>query len=795
MMMRRRCGRLAFFLLSVTACGAKTIAFNQAGHAGAGGSSPSGGGGSVVTTTSAGAGGLSMGGAGGSSPSTVDIQLPLGDVEKLDLLFMIDNSSSMADKQVILAQAVPDLVKRLVDPYCINPSTGQVVGTRNPDGSCTIGEPEFPPVRDLHIGIITSSLGGHGAMGVCDDPDPRKTLPHNDDHGHLVARDVMDGAVPTFMNQGFLNWNPVMNVGQTPNDLAATFATMVTGVGQHGCGYEASLEAIYRFLVDPNPYQKLGVDMSQSPGLGVTVPQGTDLALLQQRADFLRPDSLVAVVMITDENDCSVIDAGQAFYSIIPASGAPATSVLGHGTTPCLTNPNDPCCYNCFQATPANCPDQSSDPECQAGPWTRDKDPENLRCFKQKQRYGVDFLYPVARYINGFSSATVLNREGMTVTNPLFDDLSAGCNKTTHVGCKTGRSKDRVLIAGILGVPWQDIAVDPNDLTHGFLTAKQMTEAGTWQKILGAPSASPPVPPTDTHMIESITPRPGLAPPTSVANQDPINGHEWDPSMASPTPNGDLQYACIFPLNPSKACTEQSDCDCFVAPGADPGASKNPLCQDKAGAYGNMQWRAKAYPGLRQLQVLKGLGEQAIVGSICPSNITNMTASDFGYRPSIGALVHRFRPVLTNQRCLSQALPLSTTGEVDCRLVEVFNPPAGSTCNCNDRPGRTQLSAAAVTPEIAARGSCFCEITQLRGQDASICRTQTSPPGTVGSGWCYVDPAVHADANECPLVANCPGGSERIARFVNPDSEPRAGAAAFLHCAATPVMSPPSICP
>ena len=130
-------------------------------------------------------------------------------VSKIDLLFMIDNSSSMADKQSILAQAVPDLVRRLVDPVCINPMTGQQVGNRNPDGSCNMGEPDFEPVKDIHIGIISSSLGGHGSTGVCDDPDPRKTLPHNDDHGHLVARDVMDMPVPTFMNQGFLNWNPV----------------------------------------------------------------------------------------------------------------------------------------------------------------------------------------------------------------------------------------------------------------------------------------------------------------------------------------------------------------------------------------------------------------------------------------------------------------------------------------------------------------------------------------------------------------------------------------------------------
>src|SRR5215813_5266625 len=75
-------------------------------------------------------------------------------VSKIDLLFMIDNSSSMADKQAILAQAVPDLVNRLVDPVCINPMTGQTTGNRRADGSCAVGEPDFDPVKDIHIGII-----------------------------------------------------------------------------------------------------------------------------------------------------------------------------------------------------------------------------------------------------------------------------------------------------------------------------------------------------------------------------------------------------------------------------------------------------------------------------------------------------------------------------------------------------------------------------------------------------------------------------------------------------------------
>jgi hypothetical protein len=44
-------------------------------------------------------------------------------VNKVDLLFDIDNSSSMADKQEYLAKAIPDLVARLVTPIRIGSSS------------------------------------------------------------------------------------------------------------------------------------------------------------------------------------------------------------------------------------------------------------------------------------------------------------------------------------------------------------------------------------------------------------------------------------------------------------------------------------------------------------------------------------------------------------------------------------------------------------------------------------------------------------------------------------------------
>lgn len=88
-------------------------------------------------------------------------------IDKVDLLFMIDNSPSMADKQAELARRIPLLIKELT----------------NPDPDPKTGRPKYKPVRDLHVGIITSSLGSYGTS-ACDDSTNR----HQNDHAHLLPR-------------------------------------------------------------------------------------------------------------------------------------------------------------------------------------------------------------------------------------------------------------------------------------------------------------------------------------------------------------------------------------------------------------------------------------------------------------------------------------------------------------------------------------------------------------------------------------------------------------------------------
>ena len=133
---------------------------------------------------------------------------------------------------------------------------------------------------------------------------------------------------------------------------------------------------------------------------------------------------------------------------------------MPQSTSACDVDPNDPCCVSCIHASwPDGCDsgyDQPpADPKCQLGlthPNTEDR--LNLRCFDQKRRFGLDFLYPVSRYINGLAAHEVPRRDGTMAPNPLYASSSAYPDLAPRVG------SSRVFFAGIVGVPWQDIATD-----------------------------------------------------------------------------------------------------------------------------------------------------------------------------------------------------------------------------------------------------------------------------------------------------------------------------------------------
>lgn len=614
-------------ILCVSACSGESVdedgAGGSAASTGGGGTGGGGTGGGGTAGDTGGTGAADTGGTGGSTGGTGGTGGgPIVQVDKVDLLFMIDNSASMADKQKVLAATVPTFVNRLASPNCVD-SSGAFVAKVGATESCPAGSSrEFPPVTDLHIGVITSSLGGHGA-DVCSDLPTQNWNPRQEDMAHLIDR-APSGNVATYENQGFLNWDPSQTdvpPGEgDPAALAESFGQIARGAGQDGCGFESSLEAWYRFLVDPVPYERIvpvpcfsGDTSKQCRG-----PEGIDQVVLQQRADFLRPDSAVVIVMLTDENDCSVVDGGQNFLALQALDGT-GSFHLAHGTDACKTDPHDPNCKSCWEVSATDFP------ECAVGWPNPDRDDTlNLRCYRQKERFGIDFLYPVERYVEALTETHLADG----TVSPLFCGDPSGATDCAE----PMRDPSQIILTGIVGVPWQDLANDPNDLSAGYKSTSQVD----WNMILGDPSQN--IEPADPLMVESIDPRAGVhpvtgqplaAPGSGVTNS--INGSEWNIEYRA-----DLQYACIFKLPQPLDCSLPENafgCDCNSSP-------ESPLCWDGTG-YGTMQHYGKAYPGRRHLSVLQGIGDQAVVASICAPNLVDPNAADYGYTAALDALTVR----------------------------------------------------------------------------------------------------------------------------------------------------------
>jgi hypothetical protein len=857
---------------AVAACGGRLSPDISSSGASSGGLTSASGvppiGGSGVTAGSSGP--LTSGAVKAGSSGPFRGAIPNQIIDKIDLLFDVDNSASMGDKQQYLAQAIPDLVDRLVNPNCIDPATLAIVGQSQVGQGCPAGSrPEFPAVKDMHIGIVSSSLGPRlsesdptHVTGLCNDPQqaqaPFGSLnAHMDDHAHLLSRsltgvapDLVEGAVADAAS-GFLYWypevangmgadgppagpaTPLQNAGITgaAGTLEGDFGSLVAGVGVFGCGIESQMESWYRFLVQPDPYETLALDMTQTvSGQHPAQWVGVDSTIIQERHDFLRPDSLVAVVVLSDEND-SEIDVrslGGLGYFFMRTGFAPP-----HGTSACATNPLSASCVSCAPG--------STDPACMApgggvavysavNDWGYDP---NLRHVHMRQKYGIDPQYPIERYFYGLTSPVVPDRAGeypagatdysgfgqnMRCTNPLYaaslpteEDLSATIATATPVlgadakalcNLPAGtRTSDKIFFVHIGGVPHQLLHFKPGDPVASTLTSAD------WVKILGTDPEHYNFNGIDPHMVESVPPRlPGqaealanpptfdssgtnpLAPTSAPSNTDPVSGREWitDLPLGGHRLEEDIQYACIFPLATPRDCTQAINgyaCDCPATPTLTHDQTP-PVCSD---TLSTMQVAAKAYPTVRELQVAKMMGPQGIVASICPIDTTDNAAGNdplYGYRPAMSALVDRLKVALTNA-CLPEKLTVTSNGAVSCSLL-VTLPGQGSCTNPTCPAGlglavptKSVLDTFCANAEANYEGEkgappdpalqSVCQLTQLVDGQANAADFDANGSCDISAdkGWCYVE---GAGANGCAQA------------IVFAQSSPPAGSVTSLEC-------------
>jgi len=168
----------------------------------------------------------------------------------IDILFVIDDSVSMADKQANLAANFPNFINVL----------------NTIDGG----------LPDVHIGVVTSDMGTK--MTQDSNANPVGTIGMGG-----CANDGDGGRLQTFgapVNGAFISDIKQTDGTRTRNytgSLEDAFSMMARGAGATGCGFEQHLHAM-RAALDNNP----------------------------ANTGFLRPDAYLAVIFIADEDDCTM---------------------------------------------------------------------------------------------------------------------------------------------------------------------------------------------------------------------------------------------------------------------------------------------------------------------------------------------------------------------------------------------------------------------------------------------------------------------------------------------------------
>jgi len=193
-----------------------------------------------------------------------------GHPRPLDVLFVVDDSPSMAEEQAQLAVEIPRFV------------LGLVTGDGNGDGVR-----DFQPIEDMHVGVITVNMGVGGVANV---PTCMRAPDFGDD-GVLLTSPRLGGAGCLSSYPHFLTYAVGGDAMRFSADLSCLART-----GASGCGDEQQLDATIKALLP-----------STSPVtfFSGTHGHGDDPAT---NGGFLRAGSVIAVLMLTDEDDCSTAD-------------------------------------------------------------------------------------------------------------------------------------------------------------------------------------------------------------------------------------------------------------------------------------------------------------------------------------------------------------------------------------------------------------------------------------------------------------------------------------------------------
>ena len=211
----------------------------------------------------------------------------------VDLLFVVDNSGSMRAEQASLREQFPRLIRMLT------------TGVRA-DGSV------FPPARDVHLGVVSPDMGLVGLASNFPGCNTQRHVEGGDD-GLLQH----PGGTPPACDSSYPPFLEYEKGRDNPEKLARDFGC-IANLGTSGCGFEQPLEAALKALwpksytdangmtypPESNPLLFLAVTPERRFGHGDTPAEGGG------NGGFARNDptkglSLLAVIIVSDEDDCS----------------------------------------------------------------------------------------------------------------------------------------------------------------------------------------------------------------------------------------------------------------------------------------------------------------------------------------------------------------------------------------------------------------------------------------------------------------------------------------------------------
>ena len=265
-------------------------------------------------------------------------------VSKLDVLFVIDNSGSMASKQARLMREVARMI-------AIFTSGDKYAGsTRGLPAGLTDKQRLFTPVSSLHVGVVSSNAGGidnppsnqvaiRSCGGTGDDGKLQNSTSiaaggvianRNEFQGKnagdvVISNDPSCALPPQPVYQSFVTTDD-------PGVLAHTLSC-VARLGVRGCPFEQPLESMWKALA---PSQGVSATDPQFKFVNGSLGQGD-----RENQGFLREDAVLTVVILSDEDDCSVTDAGKVMFATGGPEGAEADAKYGALNLRCGLNASD----------------------------------------------------------------------------------------------------------------------------------------------------------------------------------------------------------------------------------------------------------------------------------------------------------------------------------------------------------------------------------------------------------------------------------------------------------------------